>query len=97
MYPSHIALRTLAFNDPGGFPGLHPGFQRGLVQNATSVGFVDPTDGEYVPVTLNEGQRDTLYLNKVNPIVPFPGRGLVVFGQKTLNPNCKCVGQNQCC
>ena len=85
--PSHIALRTLAFNDQVAFPWFAPaGFQRGLVQNATSVGYVDPTEGEYVPVTLNEGQRDTLYLNKVNPIAQFPGRGLVVFGQKTLNP-----------
>lgn len=85
---SHVALRTLAFNDQVAFPWFAPaGFQRGLVQNATSVGFVDPATGEYVPVTLNEGQRDTLYNNKVNPIAQFPGRGLAVFGQKTLNPN----------
>ena len=85
---SHVALRTLAFNDQVAFPWFAPaGFQRGLVQNATSVGYVDPATGEYVPVTLNEGQRDTLYLNKVNPIAQFPGRGLAVFGQKTLNPS----------
>jgi hypothetical protein len=85
--PSHVALRTLAFNDQIAYPWFAPaGFQRGLVQNATSVGYVNPTDGEYTPVTLNEGQRDNLYLNKVNPIASFPGRGLVVFGQKTLNP-----------
>lgn len=85
---SHVALRTLAFNDQVAFPWFAPaGFQRGLVQNATSVGYVDPATGEYVPVTLNEGQRDTLYNNKVNPIAQFPGRGLAVFGQKTLNPN----------
>ena len=85
---SHVALRTLAFNDQVAFPWFAPaGFQRGLVQNATSVGFVDPGSGEYVPVTLNEGQRDTLYSNKINPIAQFPGRGLAVFGQKTLNAN----------
>lgn len=85
--PSHVALRTFAFNDQVAFPWFAPaGFQRGLVQNATSVGYVDADSGEYVPVTLNEGQRDTLYLNKVNPIAQFPGRGLAVFGQKTLNP-----------
>jgi phage tail sheath protein FI len=84
---SHVALRTLAFNDQVAFPWFAPaGFQRGLVQNATSVGFVDPTTGEYTAVTLNEGQRDTLYGNKINPIAQFPGRGLAVFGQKTLNP-----------
>ena len=84
---THVALRTLAFNDQVSFPWFAPaGFQRGLVQNATSVGYVDPTTGEYVSVTLNEGQRDTLYSNKINPIASFPGRGLAVFGQKTLNP-----------
>jgi|TARA_B110000858_G_scaffold151157_1_gene172091 hypothetical protein len=84
---SHVALRTLAYNDQVAFPWFAPaGFQRGLVQNATSVGYVDPTTGEYTPVTLNEGQRDTLYGNKINPIAQFPGRGLAVFGQKTLNP-----------
>ena len=84
--PTHVALRTLAFNDQVAFPWFAPaGFQRGLVQNATSVGYVD-AQGEYVSVTLNEGQRDTLYSNKVNPIASFPGRGLAVFGQKTLNP-----------
>jgi phage tail sheath protein FI len=85
--PSHVALRTLAFNDQVSYPWFAPaGFQRGLVQNATSVGFVDPATGEYTSVTLNEGQRDTLYANKINPIASFPGRGLAVFGQKTLNP-----------
>ena len=84
--PTHVALRTLAFNDQVAFPWFAPaGFQRGLVQNATSVGYVD-AQGEYVSVTLNEGQRDTLYSNKINPIASFPGRGLAVFGQKTLNP-----------
>ena len=33
---------------------------------------------------LNQSQRDTLYLNKVNPIATFPGTGVVVYGQKTL-------------
>ena len=88
MVPSsHMALRTLAFNDQVAFPWFAPaGFQRGLVNNATSVGYLDPTSSEYVPVSLSEGQRDNLYINKVNPIGNFPGRGLAVFGQKTLNP-----------
>ena len=33
---------------------------------------------------LSNSQRDSLYSNKVNPIATFPGRGVVVFGQKTL-------------
>ena len=33
---------------------------------------------------LTRTQRDTLYSKKVNPIASFPGQGISVFGQKTL-------------
>jgi hypothetical protein len=33
---------------------------------------------------LTQSNRDSLYQGKVNPIATFPGRGVVVFGQKTL-------------
>ena len=33
---------------------------------------------------LTKGDRDTLYSAKVNPIATFPGSGISVFGQKTL-------------
>ena len=33
---------------------------------------------------LSQANRDTLYQNKVNPIATFPGTGVVVYGQKTL-------------
>ena len=33
---------------------------------------------------LTQSEKDELYENKVNPIVQFPGQGIVVFGQKTL-------------
>ena len=33
---------------------------------------------------LTKGERDTLYAGKVNPIASFPGTGISVFGQKTL-------------
>ena len=33
---------------------------------------------------LTQANRDTLYSGKVNPLATFPGRGVVVFGQKTL-------------
>jgi hypothetical protein len=33
---------------------------------------------------LSQSDRDTLYSNKVNPIATFPGQGVVVYGQKTL-------------
>ena len=33
---------------------------------------------------LTQSEKDDLYEAKVNPIVQFPGQGIVVFGQKTL-------------
>ena len=33
---------------------------------------------------LSSTQRDTLYIGRVNPIATFPGQGVVVYGQKTL-------------
>ena len=83
---SHIALRTIAFNDQVAFPWFAPaGFQRGTVSNASSVGYIDPDSGEFKAVSLSEGQRDSLYVNRINPIAQFPGRGLAIFGQKTLS------------
>ena len=84
--PSMMALRTIAFNDQVAYPWFAPaGYNRGLVTGVTSVGYVN-SEGDYVPVALNQGQRDTLYRNKINPIAFIPNRGLVVYGQKTLHP-----------
>lgn len=33
---------------------------------------------------LPQGDRDTLYVGKINPIATFPGKGVCAFGQKTL-------------
>ena len=33
---------------------------------------------------LTNAERDDLYENRINPIASFPGQGVVVFGQKTL-------------
>jgi phage tail sheath protein FI len=33
---------------------------------------------------LTRADRDTLYLGRVNPLASFPGQGVVVYGQKTL-------------
>ena len=37
-----------------------------------------------VEMKLSKAQRDALYVSKVNPLATFPGKGVVVFGQKTL-------------
>ena len=84
--PSAIALNTIAFSDQISYQWYAPaGFNRGLVTNASSVGYLS-SDGVYIPTILNQGQRDVLYLNRINPIAYIPNRGLVVFGQKTLAP-----------
>ena len=33
----------------------------------------------------NNGQRDLMYKNNINPVVSFPGSGVVLWGQKTLS------------
>jgi hypothetical protein len=85
--PSHMALRVIIRNDDVAFPWFAPaGLRRGLVDNATRVGYIDAATGELQTVGITEALRDTLYENKINPITYLPGTGLVVYGQKTLNP-----------
>ena len=81
--PSHMALRTMVLNDQVAFPWFAPaGTRRGGVTNATASGYIN-SEGEFVTVALNTGQRDTLYAQNINPITFISGAGLVVFGQKT--------------
>jgi hypothetical protein len=81
---SHMMMRTIALSDQVSFPWFAPaGTRRGGISNATAVGFVDAASGEFQTVALNEGQRDTLYDLKINPITFFNGVGLVNYGQKT--------------
>lgn len=82
---SSVALRTYGYNDRVAYPWYAPaGTRRGVISNASSVGYVDIQTHEYTPVTLNQGQRDTLYTNNINPLAFIPGQGLLVYGQKTL-------------
>jgi hypothetical protein len=82
---SHMMLRTIALSDQVSYPWFAPaGTRRGGITNATSVGFIDAATGEFRTVALNNGQRDTLYDLKVNPIPFFVGVGHVAYGQKTL-------------
>lgn len=83
--PSHMALYTFAYNDNISFQWFAPaGLTRGVVQNATSVGHIT-TEGEFKAVSLTQGQRDSMYTAKLNPITTFPGQGTVIFGQKSLH------------
>lgn len=49
------------------------GYTRGQVKNAIKLAW-NP----------NKTQRDTIYNSGVNPVVSFPGQGVVLFGDKTL-------------
>ena len=81
---THMMLRTIALSDQVSYPWFAPaGTRRGGITNATAVGYIDAATGEFQSVALNEGQRDTLYDLKVNPIPFFVGVGLVAYGQKT--------------
>jgi phage tail sheath protein FI len=82
---SHIALYTYAYSDNVSFQWFAPaGLTRGVVQNATSVGYLNNED-EFVKLSLTQGSRDAMYEQKMNPIATFPTDGVVVFGQKSLH------------
>jgi len=81
--PSHMMLRTIAYNDTVAFPWFAPaGVRRGVIDNATSVGFIN-SEGEFETTAVSEGLRDALYSVNVNPISFITGAGLLNFGQKT--------------
>lgn len=85
--PSHAVLRTYAYNDQVAYQWYAPaGLQRGVISNASTVGYVDSVTGEFVPVILDDGQRDVLYSNNVNPIRQIKNKGAVIWGQKTRSP-----------
>jgi hypothetical protein len=82
--PSHMMLRTLANNDNVAFPWFAPaGTRRGLVDNATAVGYVNSSDGEFKTISVTEAVRDSMHEVKVNPITFFSGAGIVNFGNLT--------------
>jgi phage tail sheath protein FI len=81
-----MEIRQYIYNDQVAYPWFAPaGEQRGVIQNATSVGYVDDED-EFVSVSLSEGQRDILYLNGINPIKISTSGAMVNWGQKTRSP-----------
>lgn len=87
--PSGIAARTYAYSDNQSYVWFAPaGVRRGTVTGVAQVGHVTGTLGTpttFVETNLNQGQRDNLYefFKNINPITFFPGRGLLVWGQKT--------------
>ena len=81
---SHMALRTIARSDDQSFQWFAPaGTRRGLVDNASAIGYINSATGEFVVDNVRESLRDTLYSNRVNPITFFNGVGLMNYGNKT--------------
>ena len=65
-----LCARTDYTNDPWFSPG---GYNRGQIKNVVRLA--------HNPDKTN---RDTLYKAGVNPVVSFPGQGIVLFGDKTM-------------
>ena len=71
---STVVAGVYAYNDRVSEPWFAPaGINRGGLGNVIRV-----------EQKLSQTTRDTLYLGKVNPIATFPGTGVVVYGNKTL-------------
>jgi phage tail sheath protein FI len=72
--PSVILPEIYAYNDNVAAEWFAPaGLNRGGISSAVGV-----------RVRLPQASRDTLYEGRVNPIAQFPGQGICVWGQKTL-------------
>jgi len=72
--PSTVVGGVLAFNDQVGAEWFAPaGLNRGGIPSIL-----------LVERRLQQSQRDTLYSGNVNPIATFPGSGVCIYGQKTL-------------
>jgi len=84
---SHIMLRTYIRNDNVAYQWFAPaGTRRGLVDNATGIGYVDANSGLFIKTGISNSIRDAMYEQNLNPITLLYGTGLVVYGQKTRNP-----------
>lgn len=71
---STVIAGVYAYNDSVSEPWFAPaGISRGGLSQVVRV-----------EQKLSQANRDTLYTGKVNPIATFPGTGVVVYGQKTL-------------
>jgi hypothetical protein len=72
--PSVVMGGVYAFNDSVAHPWFAPaGLNRGVIPTAIQA-----------ERKLTHTNRDTLYDSNVNPISTFPGQGVTVWGQKTL-------------
>ena len=82
--PSHMMVRTILRNDEVAYPWLAPaGTRRGVIDNASAIGYINAATGEFVQIGVNQALRDVLYNLNINPITFVPGVGITNFGNKT--------------
>lgn len=82
--PSHMVLRTAIRSDNVSYQWFaFAGTRRGLIDNATDLGYVNAQTGGFVRNGLNQGMRDALYQLNINPITLLPNVGMTNFGNKT--------------
>ena len=81
--PSHMILRTMIYNDTVAYPWFAPaGQRRGIVDNATNIGYISPESGEFTVTKNRLALRDVEYTNFINPIAFFTNLGILNFGNK---------------
>jgi len=82
--PTHMMVRTILRSDAVSYPWLAPaGTRRGVIDNATAIGYIDAQTGEFQQLAVGQSVRDILYENNINPITFIPGIGITNFGNKT--------------
>jgi hypothetical protein len=81
--PSYMLLRTILRNDTIAYPWFAPaGQRRGVVDNATNIGYIDAATGEFVVTKNRLALRNIEYTNFINPVAFFTNIGLLNFGNK---------------
>jgi hypothetical protein len=82
--PSHMMVRTILRSDAVSYPWLAPaGTRRGVIDNASAIGYIDAQTGEFQQIAVSQSVRDILYERNINPITFIPGVGITNFGNKT--------------
>jgi len=82
--PSHMMVRTILRSDAASYPWFAPaGTRRGVVDNATAIGYINAATGEFNQIGVSQSVRDILYESNINPITFIPGIGITNFGNKT--------------
>lgn len=81
---SHMMLTAIINSDNVSYPWFAPaGTRRGVITNASSVGYVNSLTGKFVTASLHENIRNVMAGVELNPIATIPGSGLTVMGQYT--------------